>query len=95
MLDNKTKLLDLQRHLKSAFGGEDKISPIELVLLFALVDLPAAYVATLLTTQNSETPLTLNALFTSLSNEEKTQSVTSTSTANRAAQSPSMIHIFW
>ena len=92
MLDNKTKLLDLQRHLKSAFGGEDKISLSELVLLFALVNLPAAYVslrATLLTTQNSETPLTLNALFTSLSSEEKTQSVTSTSTANRAAQSPS------
>ena len=92
MLDNKTKLLDLQRHLKSAFGGEKKISLSELVLLFALVNLPAAYVslrATLLTTQNSETPLTLNALFTSLSSEEKTQSVTSTSTANRAAQSPS------
>jgi hypothetical protein len=44
MLENKAKLLDLQRHLKSAFGGEPKIEMSELVVLFALVNLPAVYV---------------------------------------------------
>lgn len=90
MLDNKTQLLSLQRHLKSAFGGTDEVSLSELVLLFALVNLPAAYVslrASLLNMADPKNPLSLDSLFLSLSSEEKTQSITATSTANRASHS--------
>ncbi len=58
MLENKTKLLDLQRHLKSVFGGATKIELSELVVLFALVNLPAAYVSLRTTILPLPTPRT-------------------------------------
>ena len=85
MLENKTKLFDLQRHLKSAFGGSTNIESSELVVLFALVNLPAAYVSLRITSTNAkDEPISAESLFSHLSSEEKTQTVSSTSLASRA-----------
>jgi len=90
MLDNKMSLLNFQRHLKSAFGGETNISLNELVVLFALVNLPAAYTSlrtNLLTSNDGDSDsITLDILFSHLMSEEKTQSIATTSFANRAGK---------
>jgi hypothetical protein len=43
MLENNTVLLSLQRKLKTAFKNEEKILVVELVTLFALVNIPPEY----------------------------------------------------
>jgi hypothetical protein len=96
MLDNKVALLVLLRHLKSAFGGATKIDLNELALLFALVNLPAAYGSLrtqLLTASTSTNPLTIETLFQHLSSEEQTQNVSATSLANRAATITPSSHV--
>ena len=90
MVENKTKLLDMQRHLKSAFGGAAEIALSDLVVLFALVNLPAAYVSLRTTLLTSLEDVSIESLFSHLSTEEKTQVISPTSTANRALSATSL-----
>lgn len=81
---NKTALLSLQRELRTAFENADSIKISDLVMLFALVNVPAEY-HSLRTTleETNKTGLSMDALFESLVREEAS-AISSASRASRA-----------
>lgn len=83
MQENKTALLSHQRELRTAFENADTIKISDLVMLFALVNVPSEY-HSLRTTleETNKNGLTVDSLFESLVREE----ASAISSANRASR---------
>ena len=91
MLSNRSMLQETKRKISSAFGGATTLSIDELVMLFAMVNLPSAYspLRSQLSVSNSDDkPLTLDSLFSHLMREESTHTASSTNSVHRAATFP-------
>ena len=91
MLLNRTLLQEAKRKISSAFGGATSLSIDELVMLFAMVNLPTTYShlrSQLSVSTTAEKPLTLDSLFTHLIREESTHNASSTNSVYRASTFP-------
>ena len=72
MLSNRTMLQETKRKISSAFGGATTLSIDELVMLFAMVNLPSTYSSLrsqLSVSTSDDKPLTLDSLFSHLMRE--------------------------
>ena len=91
MLSNRSMLQETKRKISSAFGGATTLSIDELVMLFAMVNLPSAYSplrSQLSVSTSDDKPLTLDSLFSHLMREESTHTASSTNSVHRAATFP-------
>jgi hypothetical protein len=82
MQENKTVLLSLQRKLKTAFKNDETISIVNMVTLFALVNIPHEYGSLKTTIEETKEELDFEEIFTSLIREESSVNAT----ANHAAR---------
>ena len=95
MLANRTMLQETKRKISSAFGGATTLSIDELVMLFAMVNLPSTYShlrSQLSVSATNDNPLTLESLFSHLMREESTLSASTTNSVHRAALNPPVSH---
>ena len=91
MLSNRSMLQETKRKISSAFGGATTLSIDELVMLFAMVNLPSTYSplrSQLSVSTSDDKPLTLDSLFSHLMREESTLTASSTNSVHRAATNP-------
>ena len=87
MLQNRTLLQEAKRKISSSFGGATSITIDELVMIFALVNLPSNYShlrSQLSISTPDKTVLTLDTLFTHLSREESTLNASTSHSGNSA-----------